>query len=80
VTFLRFAPEVAEELAEAADWYDRRREGLGGELLDEVAGVLPLVLDRARSFPQLKGFRDRFEIRRALLERFPYAVVFLGQG
>ena len=32
---------------------------------------------RPHSFPQLQGFEERFEIRRALLTRFPYAIVFL---
>jgi toxin ParE1/3/4 len=74
---LRFAPEVHDELAEAADWYDSRRPGLGSELLDEIAAILPAVSERPRSFPRLLPFDDRLEIRRALLVRFPYAVVFL---
>jgi hypothetical protein len=52
---------------------------LGAELVDEMASILPLVQDRPHSFPQLQGFDERFEIRRALLTRFPYAIVFVVQ-
>jgi hypothetical protein len=77
VTSVRFAPEVADELAEAVLWYDTRRHGLGSELLDEVEATLPLIGRRPRSFPWLQGMDPGLEIRRALLVRFPYALVFL---
>lgn len=38
--------------------------------------MLPTIGVRPRSFPRVQDIR-RFEIRRALLARFPYAVVFL---
>jgi hypothetical protein len=77
VSRARFSPEVPDELAEAALWYEARREGLGLEFLAEVEAMLPLVEHRPRSFPRLQAIAERLEIRRALLPRFPYAVVFL---
>jgi len=74
---VRFAPEVPEELAEAVLWYEARRSGLGEELLDEIDETLPLVGSRPRSFPRLLDVGASHEIRRALLARFPYAIVFL---
>lgn len=76
MTHVRFAPEVPYELAEAVLWYEARRQGLGREFLDEVA-TLPLVGGRPRSFPRLQDVDATLEIRRALLARFPYALVFL---
>lgn len=63
------------ELKQAMHWYDQRRAGLGDELLDEVRDVLGRVLDRPLSFPVV--YRD---IRRALLDRFPYGVLFRLRG
>jgi plasmid stabilization system protein ParE len=77
VTDVRFAPEVPDELAEAVLWYEARTQGLGSELLDEVQATLPLIGRRPRSFPRLQDIDATLEIRRALLARFPYALVFL---
>jgi plasmid stabilization system protein ParE len=74
---VEFAPEVPDELADAARWYESRRSGLGKEFLDEIATTLPLIASRPRSFPALQDVDERLDIRRALLPRFPYAVVFL---
>jgi hypothetical protein len=77
VTDVRFAPEVPDELAEAVLWYEARRQGLGTEFLDEVQATVPLIGKRPRSFPRLQDVDPTLEIRRALLARFPYALVFL---
>ena len=77
MTPVQFAPEVPDELAEAALWYEAKKQGLGDELLAEIEAFLPLIGARPRSFPRLLGVQATLEIRRALLARFPYAVVFL---
>ena len=49
---LRFRPEVVGDLEDAAQWYDDRRQGLGGEFLDECKSVIwggPQSLDKYRS-------------------------------
>ena len=76
-THVQFAPEIPDELAEAVLWYEARRQGLGSEFLDEVQATLPLIGSRPRSFPRLQDVDATLEIRRALLARFPYALVFL---
>jgi hypothetical protein len=76
VTLVRFATEVPDELAQAALWYESKSHGLDIELLNEVEAILPLVGSRPCSFPRLQGADRRLEIRRALLGRFPYAMVF----
>lgn len=45
--------------------------------LAEIASILPIIGSRPRSFPQLVTKSPSYEIRRALLPRFPYAIVFL---
>jgi plasmid stabilization system protein ParE len=77
VTDVKFAPEVPGELAEAVLWFEARRQGLGSEFLDEVEATLPLIGRRPGSFPRLEDVHPALEIRRALLPRFPYALVFL---
>ena len=77
MTRIRVAREAADELAEAVLWYEGRREGLGRELLDSVAATLPVIANRPRAFPRLQDVSETFEIRRALLDRFPFGIVFL---
>jgi|HubBroStandDraft_6_1064221.scaffolds.fasta_scaffold65452_3 toxin ParE1/3/4 len=66
--------EAREELLAAAEWYDDQRDGLGDEFLSAVDAVLIQVATSPTAFPR-DPFDDR--ARRALLSRFPYAVVFI---
>jgi plasmid stabilization system protein ParE len=78
MTEVRLATEATAELAEAVLWYEGRNEGLGSELLDEVEQVLPRIRAMPESFPRLVDAPEDLEIRRALLPRFPYALVFIA--
>jgi toxin ParE1/3/4 len=60
-------------------WHEGKRQGLGGEFLEEIEAILPLIGNHPRSFPRLQDVAANLEIRRALLARFPYALVFLVQ-
>ena len=74
---VRLAPEALDELSEVAVWYEERSRGLGTELLNEVEDVLPRIGALPESFPRLLDVSEDLEIRRALLPRFPYALVFV---
>jgi hypothetical protein len=64
-----FRPQAAAEAHAAHQWYEERRSGLG----DEFRGALDQLIDRVgrqpESFPRVHQ-----NIRRALLERFPFGV------
>jgi hypothetical protein len=63
---------VAEaELAEAADYYESRQQGLAHEFLDAARECESLI----RSAPELCGYYDR-PFRSARLKRFPYRLIF----
>ena len=70
---LRVEPEALAELQEAASWYNRERPGLGLEFLDAVESTLARVRELPGVFAVVM---ERPLVRRALLRRFPYAVVF----
>ena len=71
-----FAGDVVDEIADAAGWYDDKRDGLGCDFLEDIRSVLAVLPRRPASFPKL-DIRMEPPIRRALLARFPYALVFL---
>ena len=69
---LRFSEEAADELEAAAHWYEEQRRGLGSEFIRTVEARL----DSIQRTPQLYPCIYRENVRRALLKRFPYGLIF----
>jgi plasmid stabilization system protein ParE len=68
---LRFDAAAERELNEAVDFYDLESSGLGDVLLAEVEHALTQV----EAFPEAaQPLRDG--VRRRLLHRFPYALLY----
>jgi plasmid stabilization system protein ParE len=63
--------EADSELTEAAQWYEERRRGLGGEFLDEYAELTARLRRNPYLFARILG-----EARRALFHRFPYSLIY----
>lgn len=72
---LRFHPRAKVELFEAADYYAKRRQGLGGEFLDEA-----MRSARAAKEAPLTLRRRKHGVRYKALRRFAYALVYLVRG
>ena len=68
---VRLRPEAELEIGEAASWYAERGLGLGTAFLDEVSRVLQLARKAPDQFPVERG-----SIRKGVLRRFPYIVLF----
>lgn len=69
--------EAIEELAEAATWYETRQPGLADRFLEEIDHTQHSIQSQPLAFPKLATTSGDLEIRRALLPRFPYALVFI---
>ena len=67
----RFLSPAEEEMTEAALFYDAASSGLGSDFLDDVQQAL----DRLREHPQA-GATLTEGMRRALLHRFPFSVIY----
>jgi plasmid stabilization system protein ParE len=67
-----FTPIARQELMDACDWYDNESPGLRARFLAEVDNVVERVAANPNQFPVV-----RKTIRRALLRRFPYALMFV---
>ena len=66
-------PEAEQDLAGAVVWYERQRQGLGGQFLAETDLAMARIESNPRLYRKVHG-----ELRRALMRRFPYAVYFLA--
>ncbi len=67
------SPEAEEELAEAAEWYEKRRAGLGLELVAVVDSALEAIAGAPLSHPLWRSDRP---YRKKVLQRFPYVLFF----
>jgi toxin ParE1/3/4 len=74
---LRVLPEAQGEAIEAAVWYEGRQRLLGEEFLDEIETAFERIRQGVDSLSPMEQYSGRFDIRRILLRRFPYAVIVL---
>ena len=70
-----FRPQAEAEAVETRDWYEGRRHGLGGEFRAALEETVDRIVSNPFMYPRVRG-----ETRRAVLERFPYAVYFRVTG
>ena len=73
--YLYLKEEALADITEIANWYNEKRSGLGKEFLDE----LELCIKKIKTNPQLYQVQKK-EIRQAILNRFPYLIMFEIEG
>lgn len=74
---VRVDPRAADELEEAADWYDRQRAGLGRELVLEVRAAVRSLARSPRAGSPVDVVDTALGVRRVRVRRFPYQVVYV---
>lgn len=68
---IEFIEPAQAELDEAFLWYEEQRQGLGYEFLDEFEESLQRLSSHPEAYAPIE-----FDVRRCLLKRFPYGVIF----
>jgi plasmid stabilization system protein ParE len=68
---LVFRRRAEIELAEAVDWYEDQRTGLGAEFLQEFDAALDRIVENPFLYQVIED-----DIRRAPLHRFPYGIMY----
>lgn len=70
---VRIVAPASAELRETVRWYEMRRTGLGGEFFDAVTATI----SRIHARPEIgTAVSPREDVRRSLVGRFPYQVVY----
>lgn len=77
---LRVHSEAETELQHALQWYEQRRNGLGKEFLDEFRLCTRRISLNPLAFAAHPMYAGNAEIRRCVLSRFPYEIVFAVLG
>ncbi len=72
---LRVRPEAELDAFEAALWYESERPGLGAEFLQTVRQTFRRIAEGPLQFPLISP-----EVRRAIVDRFPFGAFFVVDG
>ena len=67
---VEYHPSTVADLNAAISHYDRQRAGLGSLFRAEVYALIDRVIEDPQLYAEVKG------VRRALVKRFPYSVVY----
>jgi hypothetical protein len=68
--------EAQAEMAEASRWYDAQRSGLGLTFLRSVGQIISRIEATPQTGSPVPGVAAA-DIRRVLIRRFPYDVVYI---
>jgi toxin ParE1/3/4 len=71
---LVIGPDAEADIKRAANWYQSQQAGLEEDFLAEMYDALERASFNPRHFPRV---RTRPEVRRTLLDHFPYRIFFL---
>jgi len=63
-----------EEMLEAAFYYEQQSKGLGQDSLRKVQNAVDEIVQHPTRWPKVRG-----NIRRRMIHRFPYAVLYEDQ-
>jgi len=72
VYIVKLLLEAENDLADACAWYEKRKPGLGRQLLDEFDRSIELVKNNPFQFSINFSGKYRF----ALLKKFPYSIAY----
>lgn len=74
---VRIDAEAEEEIGQAIERYEHEREGLGAAFWSELSDALDRLETPGHECGPVLGLPPELGVRRKLLARFPYAIVFI---
>ena len=75
--FASFTDDANRELVLAAAGYEERKQNLAESFLHQIKRTMGKITDWPARFPRVPFPSTDLVIRRALVEKFPYAVVYV---
>ena len=72
---VRFLSVAEEELAEAIEYYNQEKQGLGVEFAVEIDATISRIIDFPKAWPVISQ-----RVRRCRTRRFPYGVLYQLRG
>lgn len=72
---VRIGKEAAEEFEEAAAWYEREQEGLGGRFIEAFEHALQLLAEKNTPLIPVDGKAGPKGARKLILHKFPFSLI-----
>lgn len=72
---VRVLAQAAQELEQAAKWYEEEHEGLGARLLEEFERAVQLLCEDLPPLLPVPGEAGRAGAKRLILHRFPFSII-----
>ena len=72
---VKISPEAAQELEEAAAWYENEQFGLGSRLLLSFENALQLLREPSPPLTIVEGRASELGAKKLVLHRFPFSVI-----
>ena len=72
-------PAVPAEIEAAARWYEERETGLGEEFLSAIEDAIAILCEAPAVWPRWPDVPEDLEIRRYVMQRFPFAIACLDE-
>ena len=66
-----FKEDTSDEIAEAYDWYENKKQGLGEQFLDSLENTLELL----QKNPKYYSFIHQLK-RKIVVKGFPYKIIY----
>ena len=77
---VRILSSVHRESVRIARYYDKRRPGLGAAFFDKYDEALEKIERNRFGYPRLESVETERDIRRVILNRFPYLLIYENIG
>lgn len=72
---ITISPDAAQELEEAAAWYEHRQAGLGRRLVDTFEHALKLLKEPNPPLIPIAGNAGRLGAKKLVLHKFPFSLI-----
>lgn len=72
---VKISPDAAQELEEAAAWYEHAHAGLGTRFLDAFEHAVQLLGEPNPPLTSMPGIAGERGVRKLVLHKFPFSLV-----
>jgi len=76
---VRILRQAAQEAEAAAAWYEKERQGLGGEFAEAIESAIDLIEGDFLPLSPMPGRSGAVGAKRLIFRRFPYDVVVVDR-
>jgi toxin ParE1/3/4 len=74
---LRVLPDAEAEFEAAVMWFEEQQQGLGSDFKTEIEKAFRRIEENPDAFSKLETYRSKKNVRRFIVERFTFLVIYV---